>query len=64
MAQQIHRQQLKKGKIADLVLLDANPLTGIHIDKIINESFCECIFTKKRFKQNAFEEVEIAANKK
>ena len=55
---------IEKGKIADLVLLDANPLTDIHNTQMINAVFVNGKYLPKEILKQMLQEVEIAANKK
>ena len=55
---------IEKGKIADLVLLDANPLTDIRNTQLINAVFVNGKYLSKEVLQQMLHEVEIAANKK
>jgi len=55
---------IEKGKIADLVLLDANPLTDIHNTQMINAVFVNGKYLPKEVLKKMLQEVEIAANKK
>ncbi len=55
---------IEKGKIADLVLLDANPLTDIHNTQMISAVFVNGKYLPKKILQQMLDKVEIAANKK
>jgi imidazolonepropionase-like amidohydrolase len=55
---------IEKGKIADVVLLDANPLTDIRNTQKINAVFVNGKYLPKQKLQQMVLEVEIAANKK
>lgn len=55
---------IEKGKIADMILLDENPLTDIHNTQRINAVFVNGTYLPKEMLQQMLHEVEIAANKK
>jgi hypothetical protein len=55
---------IEKGKIADMVLLDANPLTNIHNTQLINAVFVNGNHLSKKTLQGMLLQVETSANKK
>ncbi|HMI79504.1 MAG TPA: amidohydrolase family protein [Ferruginibacter sp.] len=55
---------IEKGKIADMILLDANPLTDIRNTQLIKSVFVNGKYLSKKTLQTMLLEVEAAANKK
>jgi imidazolonepropionase-like amidohydrolase len=55
---------IKKGKIADMVLLDANPLIDIRNTQLIESVFVNGKYFSKKILQIMLHQVETAANKK
>ncbi len=55
---------IEKGKLADLVLLDANPLTDISNTRKINAVVTNGRYLSKEFLDKMLADIEAAAKKK